>query len=263
MPNIYVKFKEYAPLVLAIDDTVVGNNYVSLVKHNYETSFPIFRDRPKYTVDYMSQLAREAKAKLGWEWDCENYDVSVTALLHKDLEQAVGSLGFDAIPAELDVLIHELHYCLHIIQNRIEQTKRNAWLQIEWYNDSGFPLDGTDLFTSELKFGDVRLQNPFVGHGPLQMYLERDFANIPQTCKFHNFVKPGINVAIENFPIFDPIVVLNKFKKHNPEFVKHQTEEKILAYTGHPVIGKVRNLTDLQNVADAPILELEYIKFDE
>lgn len=263
MPTINVKFKNYNQLVLDIDNTALGKKYVALVKNNYRKSFPLFRDRPKYTVEYMLQLAREAKEKLGWEWCFDSYDISITALLHKDIERLIGSAGFDAIPEELDNLIHELHYCLHIIQDGKTSKKRTGWLQIEWYNDIGFPLDNTNIFRNRLVFGDVRLQNPYVGHGPLQVYLENDFTNISQTCKFHNFVKPGINITVQDFPVTDPMDVLTAFKTQSPEFVAQHTEEKILAYTGYPVVGKVQNLDDLTMIVTAPVLELESITFDE
>ena len=263
MPCIYVKFKNYNQLVLRIDDTDIGKRYCALVKHNYEQSQPIFRDRPRYTVEYMLELAQQVKTQLNWDWSFDHYDISITALLHKDIERLVGTEGFSAIPEELDELIHELHYCLHIIQDNRPNKRRGGWLQIEWYNDNGFSLPGTELFRQQLKFGDVRLQNPFVGHGPLQIFLEKDFTNIPQTCKFHNFVKPGINITISNIPAVDPQLVLESFKKNAPAFVDLHTQEKILAYTGHPVIGTVENLTDLRAVATAPLLELEYIDFDD
>lgn len=262
MPIITVKFKDFNPLSLAIDDTELGHCYTELVKSEYEKSFPVFRDPPKYTVDYMLQLARTAKESLGWEWSFDHYDIGITALLHKDIERLVGVTGFSNVPEELDNLIHELHYCLHMIQWN-KPVSRNGWLQIEWYNDSGFPLDGVEIFQPELKFGDVKLQNPFVGHGPLQMYMEQDFSNIPQTCKFHNFVKPGINISTNNFRAVDPQIILSLFKKHSPEFVAKHGEQKILDYTGYPVIGKVTNTDDLKLVTTAPVLELEYLKFDE
>jgi len=263
MPTIYVKFKNYNKLKLVLDNTKLGQQYCSLVKHNYNESFPIFRDRPRYTVEYMLELAREAKEKLGWEWNFDHYDISITALLHKDIERLVGSEGFSAIPAELDNLIHELHYCLHIIQDNNPHKGRDAWLQIEWYNDNGFALEETNIFKQNLEFGDIKLQNPFVGHGPLQVYLEQDFTNIPQTCKFHDFVKPGINISIGDMPAVNPMLVLDAFKKHCNEFVEQHTEEKILQYTGYPVVGKVENLNDLLAVESAPVLELEYIEFDD
>lgn len=262
MPCMYIKFKNHNPLVLNIDDSDLGQKYCDLVKQNYAQSQPIFRDRPKYTVEYMLELAQQAKAKLNWEWSFDHYDVSITALLHKDIERLLKN-GFSAIPEELDDLIHELHYCLHIVQDDRPNKRRGGWLQIEWYNDNGFSLIGTELFRQELKFGDIRLQNPYVGHGPLQIYLEKDFINVAQTCKFHDFVKPGINISIGNITVVDPLIVLESFKNNCPEFVDLHTEEKILSYTGHPVIGTVENLIDLRAVKDAPVLELEYIEFDE
>lgn len=259
---IYVKFKNYNQLKLVIDDTALGRKYYTLVNRMYKKEAPLFRDTAKYTVDYMLQIARKAKKFLGWEWSFDQYDVSITAMLHKDVERLVGAQGFTNVPAELDDLIHELHYCLHIIQWG-EPATRGGWLQIEWFNDQGFPLTETEIFKSGLKFGDIRLQNPHVGHGPMQVYLEKDFTNVLQTCKFHNFVKPGINISIGEIVDIDPTIVLAEFRKRCPEFVKLHTAEKILQYTGYPVVGKVENLDDLHKVAMAAVLELEYIAFDE
>lgn len=261
MPQLQVKFKNYPALNLNIVETAVGYSYASLIKINYEQEFPIFRDRPKYTVNYMLELAREAKEKLGWSWELDHYDISVTALLHKDLEELLAN-GFDTVSAELDHLLHELHYCLHLIQFG-ERTKRDAWLQIEWYNNEGFELVGTDLFKHNIKFGDLRLQNPYVGHGPLQIFQERDYTNIPQTCKFHNFVKPGINIVIADFNASINVTeILTAFKTHAPAFVEQHTEQKIIDYIGYPVIGSVTNLDVLQEVTQAPVLELERIDFE-
>lgn len=263
MPNINVKFKNHNLLVLNIIDSPFGKKYFSLIKDNYQTSFPLFRDTNKYTKDYMLKLAEEAKDKLGWQWESDKYELSLTRMLHKDLEATLGVTGFKTIPQEFDNLIHELHYCLHLIQSGQNNKKKNGWLQIEWYNDNGFPLKDTDLFVSKLNFGDVKLQNPFVGHGPLQIYLEQDFTNVSQTCKFHDFVKPGINILISNHTYTDPELVLTAFKKYAPEFVEKHTEEKIVAYTGHPVIGKVENIKDLHLIVHSGMLELEYLSFDE
>lgn len=262
MLKMFVKFKGYDQLELHVDDTKLGKKYYSLVRAAYAKSFPVLRDAPKYTVEYMLQLANKAKEKLGWEWSFDRYDTSITALLHKDIERLLGAQGFNAVTEDLDTLLHELHYCLHMIQWDRPVT-RNGWIQIEWFMNLGFPLEGTSIFKPGMNFGDLRLQNPHVGHGPLQIYLEQDYTNIPQTCKFHNFVKPGINIATKNFGDIDPQLVLAEFKRHCPEFVDLHTEEKILQYTGYPVIGKVVNLDELQKVVAADTLELENIVFDE
>jgi len=262
MSVIDIVFKNLPAVHLSIDTSDLGRSYYQLVKENYQQQTPIFRDRPKYTVDYMLSLAQQAKQCLGWEWTFDQYDVGVTALLHKDIEQLLAN-GFDSVPAELDHLLHELHYCLHIIQSP-QNSLRDAWLQIEWFNDAGFELATTDIFQHNLKFGQVKLQNPWVGHGPLQVYLEQDFTNIPQTCKFHNFVRPGINIAIHNFTYQVNVdEILNKFKIHAPAFVQQHTEEKIASYIGYPVVGHVTNLDDLATVAQAPVLELDRIEFSD
>lgn len=260
---IYVKFKNLPELFLEIDNTELGYRYTQLVKENYKNSFPVFRDSIKYTTEYMTELVDQAKDKLKWDWSADNYGVDVTAALHKDLERLLGANGFDSVTEDNDMLLHELHYCLHLIQFPTSIKERTSWLQIEWFNDSGFPLDSSFNFSKSLKFGQLRLQNPYVGHGPLQIYLERDYTNIPQTCKFHDFVRPGINIGLMDYQIANTEQILQKFKQHAPEFVEQCGEDLIAHYTGYPIIGAVKNLTDLEKVKSAATLELEYIKFDE
>lgn len=262
MPKILVKFINQPVIVLLINDDAVGQQYYKLVQENYQIEKPIFRDRPKYTVEYMHELASQASEVLGWDWTATSYDLNKTTLLHKDIEQLVGQ-GFDKIPAEYDNLIHELHYCLHIVQDEKTSNDRDAWLQIEWYNDNGFELDKQYSFKRNLEFGDVKLQNPWVGHGPLQIFLEKDFTNISQTCKFHNFVKPGINIVIAEFKEFNYIdELISAFQKYDPAFVEKHTVDVIKKYIGYPVVGKVLNLNDLKTVAQAATLDLEWIDFE-
>jgi hypothetical protein len=194
MLKILIKFVDQPVLDILIDDNIIGRQYYNLVQENYLKETPIFRDRLLYTTDYMHTLATQAKKILGWDWYADQYSIDNTVLLHKNIEELVGN-NFNSVPEEYDNLIHELHYCLHVIQDTKTTRSRDAWLQIEWYNDSGFNLPEDYKFKKGLEFGDIKLQNPWVGHGPLQIFLEKDFTNISQTCKFHNFVKPGINVV--------------------------------------------------------------------
>ena len=264
MPQIDLKFNDQPTLQLLINDDDIGHRYFNLVQENYKFQKPIFRDRIKYTIEYMHILAKEAHKKLGWDWEAEVYTITNTALLHKNIEELLGVVGFDNVPAEYDDLLHELHYCLHIVQDNKEHKTRSGWLQIEWYNDNGFSLDENYKFTTQLTFGDIKLQNPWVGHGPLQIYLEQDFTKINQTCKFHNFVKPGINLVINDFPEFTAVEdLLDKFKKADSDFVNMHGIEKIKNYIGYPVVGRVLNLNDLATVVSAPLLEFENLKFYE
>jgi hypothetical protein len=265
MPVIVLQFKEQPKLYLDIDNNLVGQQYFDLVHQNYNICPPIFRDRIKYSVEYMQELAKKASQILGWEWEIDKYSIENTPLLHKDLEKLLGAIGFKEVPEEYDNLLHELHYCLHIIQYYDKNKKgREGWLQLEWYNNQVLPLDDTFKFTTDLKFGDIKLQNPWVGHGPLQVYLEKDFTNISQTCKFHDSIRPGINIVTIDFPSFtESKQLINTFEIYDPAFIEKHGVEKILHYTGHPVVGKVRNLDDLQTIIDAPFLEFESLEFNE
>ncbi len=263
MSKIKVKFENSPELELLIDNSTIGQRYYKLVKENYDREKPIYRDTNRYTVEYMNSLVQQAKELLGWNWSADNYNLENCAMFHKDIEVLLGTVGFDAVPAEYDHLLHELHHGLHILEHG-KNIKRGGWLQIEWYNDEGFDLGYNFKFQSSMKFGDLKLQNPFVGHGPLQMYQENDFINISQTCKFHTFVKPGINISITDFSeitYYDEIVKL--FKQHDPAFVELHGEEKIKHYTGYPIIGRILNVDDLKKSLTNNILILEYLRFDE
>ena len=260
MNKFFVKFKDLPQLEVVLDDTQVADDYLSLLQFNYQQQFPIFRDQQRYTLEYLNHLAIEAKDLLGWDWIRSRYTVEETTILHKDLERYLAN-GYGAIPEEHDWICDELHYCLHAVESGRE---RGEWLQIEWFNNDQLPLPATQYPKKmNLEFGDIRLQNPHVGHHPLFVYVQQDKTNIMQTCKVHDYIKPGFNILIANEynHCVNLIELLDWFKEHSPEFVALHGEETILAYTGHPVIGRVVNLDDLAQVAVAPILELEFIDF--
>jgi hypothetical protein len=261
MNQFIVQFKNCPPLYCELHNTELANKYYHLLKNQYQfDTNPIFRDPQKYTLQYFSVLASEAKSKLGWDWVQPVYTVDITTKLHKDLETFLQD-GFSQIPAEHDHLIHELHYALHAIESG---SKRNHWLQIEWFNDNGFDLPA-DQYPGKLnlEFGDLRLQNPYVGHHPLFVYEQKDKSNIVQTCKFHDFVKPGINLVVKQTSnsLFDWKSYLNWFEINSPEFMLLHGKETLKKFTGHPVIGKVINITDLETVVARPVLEFDKIIF--
>jgi hypothetical protein len=268
MSVIGLQFTGLPELKLSIDNHDMGDQYFNLVKSNYLNQKPIFRDRANYTIEYMHSLVEKAKESVGWDWQADKYSINNTTLFHKDLEELLGKVGFKSVPAEFDDLLHELHYCLHLLEFDIpKESIRNGWLQIEWYNNSGFSLDPNFKFKTKLNFGDVKLQNPFVGHGPMQIYYERDFSKISQTCKFHDFVKPGINLVTMDFDDFDDSTdidaLIEEFKRHDPTFVDQHGIEKIIRYIGHPVVGQLLNKDDLHIVLQAPTLEFESLSFYE
>lgn len=262
MYKINLKFKNHPVLVLSIYDTPIGENFVKLLNNNYTTSLPVYRDRIKYNTKYMFELAHQAKKAFGWEWEIPDYDLAHTTLLHKDLERLLGTTGFQEVPEQYDHLLMEMHYCLHIIQDKESIGTRNGAFQLEWFNDTGFSLDNTFNFGTKKTFGDVELLNPFVGHGPVQIVHENDHTNIDQTCKFHNFVKPGLVISTYDHTI-DREIILNYFQQHAEQFVKKHGVEKIKHYTGFPKIGYLDNPDDFKNLLiDSDVIELESMSFN-
>lgn len=256
-----VQFRNAPALTCRLHDTDLARKYYSLLKQQYvEDPHPLFRDQQKYTLEYFVQLVNRAERELGWNWHRDNYNLDTTTLLHKDIEQYLAQ-GFENIPEEHDEILHELHFALHAIENG---SKRNSWLQIEWYNNAGFFMS-EDEYPAKLKpeFGDIRLQNPYVGHHPLYVYEQKDTHNILQTCKFHDFVKPGINLVInsETEYKFEQEKYVSWFETHAPDFVKLHSIEKLCKFTGHPVVGSVVNKKDLEIVVAMPIIEFESLHF--
>jgi len=261
MSKFTVYFKKCPPLYCQLDNTELAKKYYNLLKMQYhENSDPIFRDPQLYTLTHFATLAQQASHALGWDWIRPEYNLQITTQLHKDLETYLEN-GFENIPAEHDNLLHELHYALHAIESG---SKRNHWLQIEWFNDNGFAITENEYPAKlDLEFGDIRLQNPYVGHHPLYVYEQQDNTNILQTCKFHDFVKPGINIVIKNMPKkLNWKNYINWFQNFSPEFVEYHGVEKLKKFTGHPVIGKVQNLNDLEAVLAQPTLEFLKLSFD-
>lgn len=263
MFDFKIFFKDLPVLTAELEDSVTGKNYYNLLYKNYNSQMPILRDPAKYTVEYMSSLVKQANHKLGWNWDYKAGDHEVAARLHKDIEVLLEK-GFDSIPADCDELVHEIHQCLHLLNDgRNHSVLRQDWLQIEWYNNNTIPIDDSFKFQDSTTFGDIKLQYPFVGASPLQLYIEKDYQKISQTCKFHSVIRPGINIVINNFKKFtEHQKLLDDIKKNDDTFYHLHGPEKILRYTGYPVIGKVTNLDDLMYIVKQPILEFEKIEFN-
>jgi len=261
--NIAVKFKGLPELRGILDDNATAGAWLELFKANYQREFPLFRDQKKYTLGYLNQLALQAKNDLGWDCETNIKSIDDTVRLHKNLETTLAK-GFGSIPAIYDNLIHELHFCLHKVEY-IEFKKANItrkFLQIEWFNNDGFKLDEKFNHALDCNFGDIRLQNPFVGHIPLQVYNQNDFSDIMQTCKFHDFIRPGLYIHTEHQQpnTFNKNHYLDWWHTNASEFVAQHGIEKILHFTGHPIIGKIINLNDLETVVNSKdILELESV----
>jgi hypothetical protein len=256
-------FKHVEPLHCVLNNTSLSEQYYQLIQQQWSLDQnAIFRDPQKYTLSYFKTLAHRASAELGWDWKREQYTIQDTVCLHKDIEQYL-SQGFANIPEQYDELLHELHFALHAIESG---SKRNSWLQIEWFNDCGFALS-EDQYPAKLniEFGDIRLQNPFVGHHPLFVYEQQDYHNIPQTCRLHNFVKPGINIVIQNETryqkSFDWQAYVQWFDTHAADWLQQITVDTLKKYTGHPIVGRVKNLAALENAVRMPYLEFDRFEF--
>jgi hypothetical protein len=235
--KISVKFYNQPTIEIAVDNTETGRLYFSLSRQQNELQQPFYRDTAGYTPEYMIELAHRAQQAFNWDWLSDHYDTSVTAQLHKDLENSVGKLGFEQIPEEYDELLYDLHHCLHAIQFGKTSVGRFDNFQIEWLTDNSVPLPTDFEFKESTEEGDLILINPYVGHNPLQIYRENDFTSLETTCRFHNIIKPGIVITNAVTATKDEIVA--EFKRQAPEFVELHGEDKIRYYAGAAVIGHV------------------------
>lgn len=259
-----IVFRDCPPLTLDINDTPVAARWQRLFLDNVQRQpRPIFRDPQRYTLDRLRSLALEANQRLGWQWDLADLSITNTTAMHKDIERFLAQ-GFEHIPAEFDDLMTEIHFCLHAIEGG---SRRSSWLQVEWFNDDGVPMSA-DEYPAKLgmEFGDLRLLNPYVGHHPLLVYQQRDSANIAQTCRFHDLIRPGICFVVDRESTaqtsFDWQSYLDWFWQYAPDWVSHHGVETLKKFTGDPIIGRIRNLNDLEYCLSLPYLEIDCIKPD-
>ena len=252
--DILINYKNFPSLEIELDSSSIKDQYKTLVR-KCSSQRPISRDPRRYTEEYFRTLCEQAKEKLGWAWVYESYPLLVTTLLHKDIENFL-SKGFENIPEEHDDLLHELHYGLHALQSNHD---RGNWIQVEWFNDQGFAIPDDFEFSTQLEFGDVKLQNPYVGHDPAFVYFQKDHTNIKQTCRFHDLARPGINVMIKDYSVKVDRHYREWFSTQAPDWVAEQGWDKILRYTGWPKVGRVKNLNVLEQIADSDQFEIESV----
>ena len=258
--KIVVNFVGQPAIEIIVNDTETGRLYFDLTREQNKQQTPFYRDTALYTPEFMIKLAHQAKDAFGWDWFSDDYNTSVTAQLHKDLENSVGRLGFNQIPEQYDNLLYDLHHCLHAIQFGKVQSGRFDNFQIEWLTDTAVPLPKSFEFTEVINYGDLILINPYVGHNPLQIYIENDFTSLATTCRFHDVIKPGIVLTRPSNMTKDAI--LAKFVKQDPAFVRQHGADKIRYYAGTPVIGQAVDLNILARVIESPDkLVLDWVEF--
>ena len=267
MSDITVIFKGQPPLHIELYNTNAAKQWRQLFIQNYEKKFPIFRDMQKYTWSYLRSLIQQANEACGWNFTSNVDNLDGTLELHKCIEVTLAN-GFHNVPDTWHHILNELHFALHKIQqgNMGKHDHRGYFLQLEWFNDDVVPLPEDFVFSDNFKFGSIRLQNAYVGHGPLMIYQQKDDSEVFQTCRFHDQIKPGLHIMISRPPPWNPAVGYNLddytewWHTHASDFVKHHGWDTIMRYTGYPLIGEVVNIDDLEKVYACPeVLELQEI----
>ena len=259
-----IKFKQSPELLVQLNDTVLAKDWLYLFYRNCLHQRPLLRDQGEYTPSRMRQLANQCADVLGWDWvhDCYD-DFAITTQMHKDIESYLLK-GFSNVPKEHDALLHELHICLHSSQQR----HARSTVQLEWFNDDGFSLVEYDFqFQHDDTLGAIWLQNPYVGHPPDWLWQQNDHTHVWQTCRFHDFVRPGCVIHMtgslsRSFYEFDKNGYLAWWQQVAPEFLAHHGRDKMLHNTGHPVIGYVVNNQDLVPLQNLPYLQFESVRFN-
>jgi hypothetical protein len=261
MSDITVIFRNHPAIHIKLNDTTAARLWRKLFVQNYQQEFPLFRDMQKYTRRYLEQLIDQANLTCGWNFSTNIQSIKDTVELHKHIEVTLAN-GYQHIPAEWDHLLDELHFTLHAIQqNSSSRLTRGSFLQLEWFNDDYVPLPEDFVFQSNFQFGSLRLQNAYVGHPPLMIFNQHDHANVFQTCRFHDRIKSGLHIMINpSNPPIDTNAYSQWWNTYASEFVRQHGWDKIMYYTGYPVIGQVINTDDLANIATCPdVLELQEV----
>jgi len=259
-----IKFRDSPQLLIQFEDSQLAKDYMALFYRNYQRELPMLRDQGAYDIDRMKDLASQAQSILGWHWTYEDYDdYAVTTQMHKDLEIYLQK-GFVGVSEAHDELLHELHICLHSMQLQNQRTT----IQLEWFNDDGFDLADYDFeFRHDHTLGAVTLQNPYVGHPPDWIWRQNDHTAVWQTCRFHDWVRPGLVIAMQGnlqrtvteFQDLDRYLAW--WHQWAPDFLEFHGQEKMIRNTGRPVIGYVINNQDLVPLQHQPRLIFESVSF--
>jgi hypothetical protein len=262
MPIIEINFSKHKPLVIQTHDDDTSNRFVNLLRTNIDRGDHVWRDPLKYTEEYFHVLCKEVGKQLQWDWVKDEYSLEQTTRMHKDIEKLLEkSESFKHIPGHLQNLIHEAHFCIHQIQ--YGKQDRTPFIQIEWFNDDHVPMPDDTTFHNDLEFGDIVLQNPYVGHPPVQCYQQNDYKNIDRTCQFHDVIKPGVKIntcegTVKGYKDKD------KYKswwiEHCPDYVNKVGWETIEKYSGWSKVGKVIDKDNLYNIQYEKQIELIGIK---
>jgi hypothetical protein len=261
--NLGIKFKGIEELQVEFLEIPWIEQFLILCHKNYLYDRPVVRDSNTVNYENFLQLVDRCNHVLGWNW-CTTQDQlrdwSITIKMHKDIEAYLAT-GYHNIPDGLDHLLHDLHHGLHSMQGLTSHV-----IQLEWFNDDGFPLPDLE-FLHDNTLGAVHLQNPFVGHPPMWIYQQNDFSNVWQTCKFHDFVRPGIVIKIDGEltkAIKTPSLhrYLHQWQTMAPDFVEFHSQDKMIKNSGQPVIGYVTNNHVLLELKKQNIKEFEYFRFD-
>ena len=262
MAEILLKFESLPALLVSINEDNTSTLFFELLKKNMKKQPPIFRDNAGYTKAYLKELAYQLKADLGWDWMSNDYTIEDTIKMHKEIENMLDKeKSFANVPKDTHELIHEAHFCIHAVQWHNPKFPHGNFLQLEWFNDDYTELPDDARFVFQPDFGDIILQNPYVGHPPVQCWIQNDYENITRTCQFHDRIKPGIKINLTTPNKRFPLKEYEQWWTTNaPNFVNQHSMEKIIKYTGFPLVGKVKNKEMLDKICNhASILKLQDI----
>jgi len=261
MPDILVYFQNLSPIVVKLEQSETARLYLEVFQRNLAKEPPTYRDLTKYNLEYFKKLVLQVKQTLGWDWNAEHIGYAETIKYHKDIEDALlKENSFDNIPGDHQNLIHEAHNCLHNMEVD-PNYPHGDFLQFEWFNGDYEIMPEDKEFSMEPEFGDIVLQNPYVGHPPIQCYTFDDHKQIHRTCAFQDRIKPALKIELQEHRDTIDTDRYNKWWQDNcPTFVETHSMDKILRYTGWPVIGKVNDLKYLREVVQRKELKFERLE---
>tara|TARA_R110000803_G_scaffold169041_1_gene232090 strand:+ start:1105 stop:1893 length:789 start_codon:yes stop_codon:yes gene_type:complete len=259
--DIKINIEHHQPLVISLVESNTAKLYTEILSKNLARENFVFRDPVNYTPEYFHSLCLRVKEELGWDWIRDDHSIDQTTNMHKNIENTLEKTeSFRNIPGDQQNLIHEAHFCIH--QMQYSKQGRTPFIQIEWFNDDYEDLPADAEFTFAPEFGDLILQNPYVGHPPLQCWQQNDYKNIDRTCQFHDIIKPGIKINTTDVKLeLDLDMYKSWWINKCSDYVQKVGWENILKYTGFPKIGEVIDKDNLRRIVlDSKPLNIKKIE---
>ena len=257
----HIKFSNGIELEIEFRKSAFVNDWLELCKQRPVDS--LILDTTTISVERFNFLRHECDQMFGWNWSSMPLTQENFNLMHKDIEAL--KIGNDRMEGANHPL-HELHTLLHSLEgldlHNLPKLSRN-YLKFRSYHSDRLPITDLSVFQRIANSGSVILDYPYVGRSPLETAKYKDESDLLITCIPAFEACAGFMINIDKFFVRDSqIKLLTDWLDNNGRPIADKYgRQKIIDTMGHPVVGQVINVSDLESFrteADLQVLDMDF-----